>query len=276
MTRTLRIVAVIVAAVLLTSFFVYLGFPYDRLGEYLSSKIEQATGTRLTFGRLDSKLFLLGPGLVAEDVGARTASGDVWSFQRLAARPAWSMAWLQGRPAFYLDAAAPFGELRGVAVVGEPYAFDGEATGVDLAGVPLDAILPEILLEGTADIVADVVLEGGQPRGPLQLTAKEGTLGHPSLPLTIPYETITGGLNFGGEHAVLIDQLDIQSPMGTGTIRGNVGQSPVPANAALDLQIDMQAGGAIRAAFSGMGVKFGEDGTLSVKVTGTVSRPLVR
>jgi type II secretion system protein N len=276
MSQTLRTVAIVVAALLLTSFFVYLGFPYDRLGDYLSGRIEQATGTRLTLGRLDSKLFLQGPGLVAEDVKARTATGDAWSFQRLAARPAWSLAWLQGRPAFYIDATAPFGELRGVAVVAEPYAFDGEATGVNLAGVPLDAFLPDLLLEGKADIVANVVLEGGNPRGPLTLNAKQGTFGHPGLPLAIPYDEIQGDLTFGGEHAIEISNLDIQSPMGTGKIRGHVGESPLPANAALDLQIDVQAGGAIQAAFRGQGVNFGEDGTLSLKITGTVSRPLVR
>ena len=276
MSRTLRIVAIALAAVMLTSFFVYLGFPYDRLGDSLSTRLEQATGTRLTFGRLDSKLFLQGPGLEATDVKARTAGGDRWAFQYLAARPAWSLTWLQGRPAFYVDARAPFGEVRGVAVVGEPYAFDGKATGVDLAGVPLEAVLPELRLEGLADIEADVVLEDAGPTGPLTLAATQGALGHPALPLDVPYERIDGDLQFGGEHAVEIRSLDIQSPMGSGSIAGTVGKAPVPDNAALDLQIDVQAGDAIRSTLRSQGLRFDENGKLALKVSGTVSRPLVR
>ena len=133
---------------------------------------------------------------------------------------------------------------------------------MDLSGVPLDAVLPDLRLEGTADIEADVVMEETGPRGPLSLHAKEGTLEHPSLPLAIPYEQIEGELEFGGENAVEISKLDIQSPMGTGRILGRVGQAPNPANAALDLEVDVQAAESIRAVFQGQGVKLGADGTV--------------
>ena len=73
-----------------------------------------------------------------------------------------------------------------------------------------------------------------------------------------------------------IAKLDIQSPMGTGQILGRVGHAPNPGNAALDLKIDVKAADTIRSAFRGQGVEFGDDGTLALEVTGTVSRPLVR
>lgn len=275
MVSPLRIVAIAVAAVLLTGFFIYLGFPYDRLGESLSVRVEQATGTRISLGRVDSKLFLLGPGLIATDVNVQTTSGNAWSFQSLAVRPAWSLDWLTGRPTLYLDATAPYGRFQGVAVLAEPYAFDGEALGIDIAALPIARYLPGADVTGRADVVADLSFEETGLVGPLQLTATAGSLAHPSLPLGIPYDELVGSLRFGGEQAVSISNLDIQSPLGSGSIRGTIGHAPNPSSAALDLEMDLKAGSAIQATFKSQGVDFGRDGTLAVKVTGTAARPRV-
>lgn len=275
MSRLLRTLLIAGAAIVLTSFFVYLGFPYDRLADYAADEIESATGVRVTLSQLDSKLFLQGPGLIAHNVVARTQAGETWNLDVVAARPAWSLSWLQGRPALYLDVAAPFGSVRGVTKLGQPFAFDGEAEGVDLSGLPLEALLAGVELDGRADLVADVTMQPEGPVGPLQLTAREGSIAHPDFPVAIPYEEIVGDLEFGGAQRVAIATLDIASPMGTGSIQGTVGNSENPANAPLDLRIDVTADESMRGAFAATGAQFDGDGNLSVQVTGTASRPQV-
>lgn len=271
--RPLRIAVLTATALLLTSFFVYLGFPYDRLADVAARHVQSATGYQLSYGAVEASPGLLGPGLAIESLTATAPGGDRWDFSRLRVRPAWSPAWFTGKPALYVDAETEFGRVRGVAVVAELPAFDGEALGVDLKALLNGSLPPRTEISGNADIEADVAMGPEGPSGPVSLVVREGVLSHPSLPMDVPYQEIEGELLLGGENTAEILSLTIDSPLGSGRISGTVGQAPVMSRAALDLSVEISAAEDIRGALSAQGVRFGADGNMTLQVTGTVARP---
>ena len=64
-----------VGAIVLTSLFIFLGFPYELLSGRLAGAIESASGVRVHIGDLSPRLGLAGPGLVAT-AEVRPGQGD--------------------------------------------------------------------------------------------------------------------------------------------------------------------------------------------------------
>lgn len=276
LSRPLRVLAITVAAVLLTSLFVYRGFPYDRLATRIVSQLEMATGMRIALGPITPDLQLMGPGLAIQDLQARLPDGESWDFQRVTLRPAWSSSWLSADPAVFIDAETPFGQVWGVATVSDTPGFDGEGRDIDLKAL-LDRFSDRsATIAGLAEIVADISFGPEGVEGPITLSARDGTISHPSLPMDIPYEQLDGELRFGGEALLEVLSFDIQSPMGTGSITGKVGHARVLTRAPLDLQIEITAAENIRGPLRAQGVSFGRDGKVTLNVRGTVARPVVR
>ena len=271
--RPLRIAAIAFAGVVLTLFFIYLGFPYDRLADVAARQVESSTGYRLSYGAVEASPSLFGPGIAVENLTAIAPTGERWDFARLRVRPAWSPAWLALTPALHVDADTELGRVRGVALLDAEPAFDGEAEGIDLAAALNGTLPPRTELSGLADIEADVAMGPAGPAGPLRFEVVEGVLSHPSLPMDVPYERIEGDVVLGGEHTAEIRSLEIASPLGNGSVRGTVGAAPAVTSAPLDLAIEISASEDIRGALSAQGVRFGADGTMSLQVTGTVARP---
>ena len=80
-----------VSGVLLTLFFVFLGFPYDLLALRLSDQALQSMNLRLSIGDLSPHVGPLGLGLVATDVLAAQEGGNTIAVDALILRPAWSL-----------------------------------------------------------------------------------------------------------------------------------------------------------------------------------------
>lgn len=274
--RPLRILAIAAAAALLTGLFVYLGFPYDRLATRIAIAVEETTGVRLVLGPVGPDLGLLGPGIAIGSLRASLPDGEDWSFERVTLRPAWSTAWLSGTPAVFVDAAAPFGRVRGVATLADTPGFEGEGTQLDLGALLARFATQGGMLAGTADVRADVRMGPEGPEGPIAFSAQDGTLSHPQLPMDVPYERIDAELRLGGEALVEILSFEVTSPMGTGSITGKIGQARAPAQAPLDLRIEVDAAENIQAPLRAQGVRFGRDGKLALSVRGTLARPVVR
>jgi len=66
--RPLRITGIALAAVLLTGVFAYLRFPYDRLADAITARLESDAGVHVEIGQLSARPQLAGPGLLAENV----------------------------------------------------------------------------------------------------------------------------------------------------------------------------------------------------------------
>lgn len=276
LSRPLRIAGIGVAALLLTSFFIVLGFPYERLGIVMATSIERGLGVGLRAERIQPSLSLLGLGLTGRDVHVTTRDGTVWRLDELTVRPAWSTAWLRGRPSLHVRVASRYGQLNGAVEVVEPQVFDGRATDLDLETLGLEHAVPGLSVKGRADLEGRVAFPNGAPQGPIALVVKQGTLAHPDFPMPIQYDEIRGQLVFGGDSWLRIESLDIASPLGTGAVTGTVGPPGSGGGAPLDLQLEMAAAPSIQGALRAQGVRFGEGGAVSVHVSGTTARPLVR
>jgi type II secretion system protein N len=272
----LRITGIAVAALVLTGFFAYLRFPYDRLADSISARLAADAGLRVEIGRLGPSPQLLGPGLVAEDVRIARPDGSVLQVDLLRVRPAWSLAWLMARPALHLRAESPVATLEGVILLREPRHFTGDLTEVDLAEVLGATALAGARLEGRARFEVDVAFEPAGFNGPLQIAARDGVLSHPQLPMAVPYEELNGSLKLGGDAWLEIQSLDLRSPLGTGTLKGTIGHAPDPAQAPLQLEIAIEVAREIHGSLAAQGVRVGRDGQLHYRVLGTASAPIVR
>jgi type II secretion system protein N len=272
--RPLRIAAVALAGLVLFAGFVYLGFPYDRLGAVLAHRIERATGVGLDIGGVAASPHWLGPGIAVSDVRARL-DGRVQDVSRLHVRPAWSLSWLLARPALALDAVSPTGSLRGVLTLGPQASFTGELRELDLGALGLEQLASGLSVDGSADLVLSLSFGESGAEGPVSLVARQGTLEHPSLPLAIPYEEIQGEFVLGGENALRIDSLSIDSSLGQGAIDGSVGRAR--ANGApLDLQVEIAAAPAVQSVLRAQGIQLAANGTTRFHLAGTTTRPSVR
>jgi len=267
--------SIAVAAVALTATFAYLRFPYDRLADSLSARLGEA-GLNVEIGHMGPALSIFGPGLAAEDVKVTRADGNVLRIDRLRVRPAWSLAWLMARPALRLELDTPQGQVDGVAVLRGPQRFTGALREVDLNELLGPEALAGTRLEGRASFDVDVALGDQGPSGPVRITAQNGTLSHPQLPMAIPYEELHGDLALGGESYLQISSFELRSPLGTGTLTGKVGRAPDPRQAPLDLELAVQVAQNVRSSLASQGVRVGKNGELHYKISGTASAPVVR
>lgn len=275
--RRLQRLGIPLAALLLVGFFVLLGFPWDRVRDLVALRLGQATGSRVVMRQLGPTLFLLGPGVVARDVVASWPDGRRLELERARVRPAFSLAWLRGRPALGLDLAAPVGRTRGTLVTGPQPRFDGSVRGLDLALLPLQQVLPGASLEGRADLEAALELRPDGPRGELQFVAQEGSLTIPGLPLALPYTTLRGTLQFRDETALELESLVLEGPMLAAQASGSVGRAPRLAMAPLALVLRLQASDAsLRPMLASAGLRVGPDGSAEVQISGTPSQPVLR
>ena len=274
--RPLRIAAVVAAAIALTTTFIYLGFPYDRLGPFLEGQAQAATGARVTLGAVSASPQLLGPGIAVESLRADLGNGRPIELSRLRLRPAWSLSWLLGRPALAIDAESGTGRAGGVVTLGSAPSFQGTASELDLRTLGIESFAQGLSLEGTADLELSLSFAESGAEGPLHLTARSGTLSHPAFPMAIPYDEIRGRFALGGEVSVNIESLEIDSTLGQGSVTGTVGHGPSPSAAPLDLQIQLTAEPAVQAVLRAQGIRLDRKGAGQFRVTGTASNPSVR
>lgn len=274
--RRLRVAGLVFAAFAVTGFFMYLRFPYERLADLVAMRVELETGVRLSFGQVGPSPQWLGPGISAEDVRITRRDGRVFAFDRIVVRPAWTTSWLWGRPALHTTFGGPLGGGAGTLTVGDALAFHGTLEEIDLGALLADDLGPDTAIDGTLEVTLDVGFPPEGPVGPVQFVAREGSVSHPQLPIAIPFEEAIGELELGGAYVVEIVALHIDSPLLTGKVSGTVGRGTSLERSPLALDVELTAAPQIRGALDAQGVRLGRDGSLSVRVMGTPSNPIVR
>lgn len=263
----------------LTLLFLFLGFPFNSVGERLVGTLASATGAQISFADLSPYLSIAGPGFEASDVRIVGSDGTRFDFDRMRVRPAWSMAWLRLAPALHIDIDGPLGRVVGTAVVDAATpAFDGELEGVDLARLPVAALWPDLTLSGSLD--ADIELaqtEGAPaPEGKVVFEARDGDIGASGLPMGLPYETLTGELDLGGESLVRIVTLKAVGPLLNADATGEIGMDEYFVRAPLDVEIQIQAEPSMAPAMRSMGLLVDANGAATVHIAGSPSAPEMR
>lgn len=272
----LRIAALALAALALTALLMVLRFPYERLATRIAQQVEDRTGARIALGRVSLGLVRWAPGIEAEGVQIVQPDGSRLDLDRLGVRPALAFAWLKGDSALAAEASSARGGLSGVLTLGSAPGFAGDLSDVDLEQLPQQRLGAPLRIKGRADADLDVVLAPGGPEGSVAFQARDGVVTHPEFPLPIPFQTLVGEIDLGGDTWANIRNLALQSPLANGTARGTIGRAPSFAAAALRLEIELMVSGAVQGSLSAQGVKVANNGQLRVEVGGTPARPIVR
>ena len=271
-----RAFAVGMAAVALTSVFLVAGFPYDRLAPRAAAVIENASGARVTIGRLGLGVAWFAPQLRASDVDVAWPSGKTASFQSIRVHPAWSAAWLRGTPALVIELRSPLGEVDGTVISGSSPSFDGELRNASLALLPFQGIAAGTQLDGRVDARLDVTIAEAGPQGRVHFEAKQGSLTLPLLPIGVPFDKLSGDLALGGDSLAVLDAFDLAGPLVTLTASGTVGRNANPNLAPLALKARIEARDpTVRSMLQAQGVALDASGAAAVEIGGTLGNPEV-
>lgn len=272
--RTLLIVGAYLA---LTSLFVALRFPIDRLTPRVEALASAGTGARVSIGELELHLVALLPELSAIGVDLAWPAGTRARIDRVRVRPAWSLSWFRGQPSLALSLRSGTGRIEGTARLGDDPSFRGAATDVDLARLP-SALFGNagFAVDGRLDAEFDVRAADGSVEGPVTLRVTDGSLSLPMLPMGVPFETLEGALALGGDRMVTVQSLALEGPLVALAGSGTVGRAPTASLAPLALAARLEVREpALRQLFAGADVDLGTDGVAELSIGGTVGNPLL-
>jgi type II secretion system protein N len=274
--RSLLLVGVPLAGVFLVLLFIYLGFPYDKLGDRIKAETQRASAVRIDFQEVGPSLHLAGPGIEATGVRATLPDGETVRLERAMLRLAWSLAWFRGAPAVYAEIESEAGNAAGTLILGEAGGWSGDLEHVDVAKLPLSQFAHLGTLDGVLDASVDILLGERGPEGSATFETRDGSIGLADLPMPIPFETFSGELIFGDDAYVAVKRLDLEGPLLSAGVTGKVLQAASFSEAPLRLEVEIEAKPAIRAAMRSAGVRVDRKGKAKTRITGTVAKPNVR
>lgn len=271
-----RILTVLFATIGLVLLFMVLSFPYERLRGSFAERLTQATGVPVSIGELTPQLSLLGPGFEATEVRAQLRP-DPLTIDRLRIRPAWSMSWLAGRPAFAIELSSALGDAEGILLAGSEPGFKGVLKELDFAKLPISAIDPgtRVTGQGTSAIALRAGSAGAV--GEIQISGQDGSIQLAEFPFALPYSELEGevSLTEGGGYAIRSFTLD--GPMVAIDLHGTVGRASRLDTAPLELQMRLELREPSAAPMlRQLGVPLGSGNSFELQIGGTVGRPVVR
>lgn len=274
--RSARIFGIPLLGLLLVALFIFLGFPYTKLGDRIADELQRRHGIRVEFASVNPQLHLAGPGIQARGVRTTLPGGEALRLERVALRPAWSAAWLRGDQAVFTEIESELGNLTGTVVLGGSHGFSGNLEQVAVGRLPFEAAAALGSLDGMLDATVDILVGEQGPEGRASFAAVDGSLDFTGFPTAIPFETLTGELDFGGESLITVNRLDLSGPMVDANLTGNILQGASFPEAPLRLEAEIEAKAGLKSAMSGAGLRVDRNGKAKVRITGTVSQPNVR
>ena len=274
--RPLLVIGVPVAGAVLIAFFIYLGFPYGKLGNRIADEIQRGGGVRVEFQDIGASLHLAGPGIEATGVRATLSDGRSYRIERAMLRPAWSLAWFRGTPAVYAEVDSELGNAAGTLLLGAEGGWSGELSQVAIGRIPFPPLEEFGSVDGRLDATVDIVLTEAGPAGSIVFEATEGSVGLANFPIGIPFDTFSGELIFGDEAFVAVERLDLTGPMLTASVTGSVLRAASLSAAPMRLEAQLTTEAGLRPAIRSAGVRVDREGNSKVRISGTVANPIVR
>jgi type II secretion system protein N len=274
--RRLLTVGLPVAVLALVLLFLLLVFPYQRFREIAVARLAVATGASVTLDELDGGPSLGGPSLSATNLLLRWPDRRELLLERARVRPAWSFSWLRGEPALHLKLRGPAGSAAGTVWPGPDLAFAGRVRGVELSQLPLDHLVDPLPVLGRLDAELDLRTGPLGPTGWIRFQCRDGSIALPQLPFDVPFEEAEGELERAESGLIELRALELEGPMLSLTAAGSVGASPAPAQGTLDLagQLVVTDPG-MRQMIQPYGIRFDPEGAAQIRISGTLSRPVL-
>jgi len=262
--------------VVLILVFTFLGFPYSDLIPAVSREIERATGGEIRIAQIEPQITLGGPGFAFRDLRLLEVGDGPVELEWLKIRPAWSTSWLRGVPAFAIDLTGPVVAITGIVTRGDSYGFKGEIVLPDLAMLPLAAVHP-LSLSGAMTATGDISSVAGEPTGNLVFAAEQGSAAHPSLPVALAFDALSGRVELGGETWLALEDIELKGPIISARAEGTVDRPGGNRSPLLDLDVQLEiANPGFRMALSGLGLRVDRDGRAAFNLGGTLENPVLR
>ena len=278
--RWLVITSYPVGAIVLTTIFIFVGFPYDQLSGRLAGTIESAAGVRVHIGDLSPHIGLAGPGLAASQVQRIAESGQGITLERLVVRPAWSLSWLRATPAIHLDVTSEVGSGAGVLTLGQTGGWKGNLEAVQLAHLPVE-MLDLMSIKGTLDATVDLHQAATDAEatlvGTVSFELRDGSLGGTAaMPVIVPFDRLYGTLRFGDDTFMTLEEVALEGPLVEATIEGQIGHGPSPDRQPLSIDAAYTMRDPNLARKLGSIGQAGPDGRAHLTIAGTLARPVLR
>ena len=279
--RLVRWLGIPLAAILLTLFFVYLGFPYDRLTRYALRGVDQNQGLQVLVGSASPSVAWLGPGIALRDVVIVPSNNPRIHLDRVELRPAWSFSWFRAVPAVHASIEAPSGDIDATVQLENPLRLTGTFTLVDARELPLPERTPEIPLRGEVKIEFDVSgsldNSGGPWEGTLKLTSEGGSVAFSGFPVAIPYDELESLVRLGGDQLLAIEVGRMDGPLVSATLSGSIRGERLDPAGVLDLELITQSNDeSVHKAMRDLGFDVDGGGQANLRLEGTLAKPLLR
>jgi len=256
--------------------FVFLGFPYSDFIPVASQTLERSSGGEIHIGEIRPHITLGGPGFSVHDVSVGTKGQAPVQLDSLAIRPAWSTSWLRREPSFVIDLVSPAFLADGTLTLGEASRFEGKASILDLAQIPLPAGSP-VTLTGAIAAEGHLSLRGSEPEGMIIFEAGAGSATHRSVPMPLDYERISGRIEIGGEAWLALHKVQLEGPVFSATADGYIdrpqGNAPAPIDIGVKLEVTNLP---FRMLLTGLGLRLDGAGRTAFNLGGTLQDPAVR
>jgi type II secretion system protein N len=274
--RVVRRIGIPVAGIFLVSCFIFLGFPYEELGDRIVSELRRSSGVKLEFQTIGPSFQLTGPVILTTGLRAILENGQIIEIDRAALRPAFSLAWLRGDPAIHTSLEKASGRASGTLILGDSGGWVGEIEQADMADLPISQLADLPTFTGVVDASIDLLQSESGPDGRVTFVVSNGSISIVSFPIAIPFETITGDLAFGDDAYLVVERFDLAGPLMNGGVSGSVLEASSFAQAPLRLEVQMEGNPAAAAAMRSAGFRVDRNGKAKLRITGTVSRPDIR
>jgi type II secretion system protein N len=262
-----------VGAAALLLVFLAARFPWERLLPPLLEVARSATGADVGVGELRLGLGPTGPRVVASAVSLHWPGSEPLALDAVALRPAWSLAWLRGRPLWHVEASGPTGAWAGE-VAADRVA--GELNEIDVGALPWILVGSAAPLQGRVSGTVDLTRTNGTWQGSAQLSGTPGSVDLSGLPVAIPYEQLIAQLDVSADR-VSLPQARLEGPLVTASFVGSAsagGGSFATWPIDLDVQIE-RIDPALGSYLGPLGIPLDAQGHTRVHVTGTLSAPFL-
>jgi type II secretion system protein N len=275
--RGLVTVVLPVASLALVGIFLLALFPYERFRDLVVARLSQATGAAVSLEHLEGGLSVGGPSLTATSLLLRWPDRRELLLERARVRPAWSLSWLRGEPALHLDTTGPAGSINGNVWPSSGPAFAGQVRGIQLSLLPLDHLVNPLPVLGRLDARIDVRAGPAGPTGEIRFEAWDGSIALPSVPFDVPYQEAHGDIERSESGAFVVRELELTGPMISASAQGSIAANRRPEEGAVDLEVDLAVvDPALQSMVRSYGIRLDADGAARFRVSGTVSRPVLR
>jgi type II secretion system protein N len=279
--RLKRGLGLCLGAVLLTALFVYLGFPYERLIQYVLDRSGDNQAVDISFESASSNLEWLGPGIEVEGVTIIHNVPPRIYLGRVALRPAWSFSWFRGVPSIHATVEALAGEIDANIQLEDPLHVTGTLFLMDASALPLPAKSPEIPIRGPLEIDFDlsgsVAGDGPIWEGTLALRGEDGSVVFPDFPVAIPYTELEGLIRLGGDSLLSVEVGRMEGPLVNATVSGVVNGDRLNKSAIVEMLVTTESDDAsVQKAMRDLGLEVDPDGKAQLSLAGTLASPKLR